>query len=314
MTKYIFKRIFKSIFTLFIIITIVFLLLRLMPIEGYFGDSFEKLTQDQINAKLDTMGLREPLHIQLFNFYKNILKGDFGVSNILRKNVSVSEIIISKIPYSLYFGLGAVAISMFIGISLGILMARSKGKWLDSLGTSYVVFINAVPAAVYYLFMQFKLSEVFKLPILFSESNPKSFILPLISMSLVGSAYYAMWTRRYMVDQMGQDYIKLAKVKGLSSKKIMITHVLRNAIVPLAQYIPSSILFTIAGSIYIESLYSIPGMGGLLVTVIQRQDNTIVQALVLIYSSIGIFGLLLGDLLMALIDPRIKLSRKDTSR
>lgn len=112
-----------------------------------------------------------------------------------------------------------------------------------------------------------------------------------------------------MVDELNKDYVKLARAKGLKNNKIMLNHVLRNAFVPMIQYLPSAILYTIAGSIYIESLYSIPGMGGLLVDAIQRQDNTLVQALVLIYSSIGIFGLFIGDILMAILDPRIKLQR-----
>ena len=123
-----------------------------------------------------------------------------------------------------------------------------------------------------------------------------------------------MLFRSYMVDEVNKDYVKLARAKGLKSSEIMVKHVFRNAFVPMAQYLPSAILFTIAGSIYIESLYSIPGMGGLLVDVIQRQDNVLVQALVLIYSSIGILGLFLGDVLMAIFDPRINLQKRGGAR
>ena len=189
-------------------------------------------------------------------------------------------------------------------------MALNKNKLLDKIGTMYIVLINAIPAAIYYLFIQIYLTGRFNLPILFSSDKPISFILPTISMSLGGIASYAMWMRRYMVDEINRDYVKLARAKGMKNSKIMIYHVLRNAFVPMAQYLPSAILFTIAGSIYIESLYSIPGMGGLLVDAIQRQDNTLVQALVLIYSSIGIFGLFIGDMAMAILDPRIILSKK----
>src|SRR5699024_12204662 len=131
-----------------------------------------------------------------------------------------------------------------------------------------------------------------------------------ISMCIGGIASYAMWMRRYMVDELNKDYVKLARAKGFKSREIMVNHVFRNAFVPMAQYLPSAILFTISGSIYIEALYSIPGMGGLLVDAIQRQDNTLVQALVLIYSSIGILGLFLGDVFMGILDPRIKLGKK----
>lgn len=314
MLKYSIKRLLQSLITLFIIVTVVFLLMRLMPEEGYFGDSYEKLDESQKEAILTSMGLRDPIHIQLGKFYKKLLSGDLGESIIYRPKVPITEILKTKIPYSLYFGLAAIAISLIVGIPLGIVMARSKGKFWDKFGTGYVVFINAVPAAVYYLFMQLYLTDILKLPILFDPDKPASWILPAVSMSLGSIAYYAMWMRRYMVDEMNKDYIRLARAKGLRSKAIMVKHVFRNAFVPMAQYLPSAILFTIAGSIYIESLYSIPGMGGLLVDVIQRQDNTLVQALVLIYSSIGIIGLFLGDILMAIFDPRINLQKKEGAR
>lgn len=314
MLRYSLKRLAQSLATLLIILTIVFLLMRLMPEEGYFGQAYEKLDPAQREAILTSMGLRDPIPIQLKNFYASLLKGDLGKSMIYRPKVSIAEILKVKVPYSLYFGLTAVAISLVAGISLGIIMARSKAKIWDKLGTGYIVFINAVPAAVYYLFLQLYVTDILKLPILFKPDQPVSWILPAISMSLGGTASYAMWMRRYMVDELNKDYVKLARAKGLRNKTIMVKHVFRNAFVPMAQYLPNTLLYTISGSIYIESLYSIPGMGGLLVDVIQRQDNTVVQALVLIYSSIGIIGLFLGDILMAIFDPRINLQKKGGAR
>lgn len=312
MVLYALKRLIQSLLTLIIVITIVFLLMRLMPEEGYFGNNYEKLDYAQREAILENMGLRDPVHIQLKNFYKQLLKGDLGKSIIYRPRIEISTILTTKIPYSLKFGVAALTMSLGLGIPLGISMALNKDKIWDRLGTAYIVFVSAVPAAVYYLFLQLYVTGIFKLPILFNPDRPASWILPTISMSLGGIASYAMWMRRYMVDELNRDYVKLARAKGLSNRRIMINHVLRNAFVPMIQYLPSAILYTIAGSIYIESLYSIPGMGGLLVDVIQRQDNTLVQSLVLIYSSIGIFGLFLGDILMAILDPRIKLQRGGT--
>ena len=149
---------------------------------------------------------------------------------------------------------------------------------------------------------------------LFDAANPKSYILPVISLSIGNIAYYAMWLRRYMVDESNKDYIRLARAKGVPNSKISFRHVFRNAFVPLVQYIPNSILFTLMGSLYVESLYSVPGMGGLLVTAIKRQDNTLVQALVLIYAVISILGLLFGDILMGIVDPRISFAKKEGSR
>lgn len=314
MFKYTMKRLLQSLITLFIVITVVFLLMRLLPEEGYFGTSYDKLDPIQRETILKNLGLRDPLYIQLGRFYKDIFTGNLGTSIIYRPKVPVADIIKAKVPYSLYFGLAAIGISLLFGILLGIIMARFKDKFWDKAGTAYIVFINAVPAAVYYLFIQLYLTNILHLPVLFKQSKPISWILPAISMSLGGIASYAMWMRRYMVDELNKDYIKFARAKGLSNKKIMTQHVLRNAFVPMAQYLPTSILLTISGSIYIESLYSIPGMGGLLVDAIQRQDNPLVQALVLIYSVLGIVGLLIGDILMAILDPRIKLTNRGGAR
>ncbi|HHT85557.1 MAG: ABC transporter permease [Bacillota bacterium] len=319
MLKYSIKRLLQSLVTVFIVITLVFLLMRLLPEEGYFGDGYDKLTPEQRENILRKFGLLDPWYIQLRNFYSSLLKGDLGKSIIYRPDVPVIDIIKLKIPFSAAFGLAAICVSLFFGLTMGIHMARNKGRFWDKVWSSYVVFINAVPAAVYLLFIQlyitglkFRGRSIF--PMLFNRHDPRSWILPLISMSLGGIAGYALWMRRYMVDQLNQDYIRLARAKGMSDKQIMVKHVMRNAFVPMAQYLPASVLLTISGSIYIESLYSIPGMGGLLVDVIQRQDNVMVQALVLIYSTLGIWGLFLGDILMAIFDPRIRLEKREGAR
>jgi len=314
MLWYIGKRLLQSVLTLFIIITIVFSLLRLMPEEGYLGSAAEKMSPEQQEVYLTNLGLRDPLIVQLGNFYLDLLHGDLGTSVTYRTDVPVTTIISDKIGYSLLFGLGAVALSLIVGVPLGILMAHMKGRWLDRLGTGYIVFVVAVPAAVYYIFIQMYVTDLFKLPMLFDEYNSVSWILPLTSMALGPTASYAMWMRRYMVDELNKDYIKLARAKGVKERTLMFKHVMRNAFIPMAQYLPATILFTITGSIYIESLYSIPGMGGLLVDVIQRQDNSVVQGLVLIFSSLGIIGLFLGDLAMAIVDPRIKLGKGGSVR
>jgi oligopeptide transport system permease protein len=313
MLKYSIKRLLLSLITLTVIIVIVFSLMRLMPIEGYF-QNFEKLDENQIHAALKSMGLLDPLYIQILHFFQGLLHGDLGNSQIYRPNVPVVNIIAEKAPVSICMGLASMAIAMLLGIPLGTAMARKKGRFWDKFGTVFIVIVMAVPAAVYYLYIQLYCTDFFGLPLLFDSSDPYSWILPTLSLSLGNIAYYAMWLRRFMVDEQNKDYVKLARAKGVDSKNIMKHHVFWNAFVPLVQYLPSSLLYTISGSIYIESLYSVPGMGGLLVDVIQRQDNNMVQALVLLYSAIGIVGLLLGDLLMHAMDPRIKLTKKEGAR
>lgn len=313
MLKYSLKRLASSIITLCIIITVVFVLLRQMPIEGYF-DNFDKLDEVQIQDKLNQLGLNKPVFEQLIDFFRGLLHGDLGKSARYSAGASISAIIAKKAPISIAFGVTSMALSLLMGIPLGTAMARSKGKFWDKIGTVYIVFINAVPAAVYYIFLQMYGTGLMNIPMTYEANNPLTWILPVFSMSLGSTASYAMWLRRYMVDEMNKDYVRLARAKGVPEKKIMMKHVFRNAFVPMIQYIPTSLLYTISGSIYIESLYGIPGMGGLLVDVIGRQDNPMVQALVMIYSCIGIVGLLLGDLLMGLIDPRISFVRKEGAR
>ena len=316
MLAYVAKRTGRSFFTLFIIITIVFLLLRLMPVEGYF-DNFEKLSDAQIQVGLEGMGLKDPLMKQVLHFYEHLFQGDLGVSVKYRADVPITQILAEKAPYSIRIGLMALAIALVLGLPLGVMMARStksRFRLWDKFGTVFIVVIEAVPAAVYYLFIQLYGSSLFGVPLLFKDGEPMSWILPVASLALGNITYYAMWLRRFMVDESNKDYVRLARLKGLTDSQTMFRHVFRNAFVPLVQYIPNSILFTVMGSIYVESLYSVPGMGGLLVNVIQRQDNTMVQALVLIYSAVSIAGLLLGDILMALVDPRISLAKKEGAR
>jgi len=314
MAKYILKRLGLAVLSLFAITAIIFILLRQMPIEGYLGAAVEKMSPEAIENSLRQLGLLDPIPVQLKNFYFNLFQGDLGNSMVYRPNVPVLEIISPKIPLSLAFGFASLCLALVVGLPLGILMSRSKGNLADKLGTGFIVLLNAVPMVVFYLFIQIYGSRLTGIPMLFSRSDPRTWILPVICLSLSNIANYAMWMRRYMVDQLNSDYVKLATAKGISRKEILYKHVFRNAFVPMLQQLPTSFLLTIMGSIYIESLFSIPGMGGLLIDVIKRQDNTMVQALVLIYACMGIIGLLLGDLLMALSDPRIKLEQKEGAR
>ena len=313
MFRYILRRLVGATITLVIVLSIVFVLLRQMPIEGYF-ENYDKLSDAVISARLDQLGLNDPIHVQLKDFFVDLLHGDLGESARYRVGARIVDIISEKAPISFAIGAMSMALAMLLGIPLGGAMARSKGRFWDKFGTLFIVIINAVPSAVYYILIQMYGTDLFDIPMLFDRGNPVTWILPVFSMSLGNIAYYAMWLRRYMLDEMNKDYVKLARAKGVSTKKLTMRHVFRNAFVPMVQYIPTSLLYTIGGSIYIESLYSVPGMGGLLVDVIGRQDNPMVQAIVMIYCVIGVVGLLLGDLLMGVVDPRIKFAKKEGAR
>ena len=316
MAKYIFKRILHSIVTLCVVICIVFVLLRQMPIEGYFNN-YDKMSEAAVQVSLQKMGLTDPIPVQIVHYFGQLLHGDLGTSNKFRQGYPIAKIVAQKAPISIKLGLISLAVSLAAGLPLGIMMARStKTRWKlwDKFGTVFIVIVEAVPSAVYHLLIQLYGSEILGVSMLFNVDNPKTWILPIFSLSIGNIAYYAMWLRRYMVDEYNKDYIRLARAKGVPEGKISRSHVFRNAIVPLVQYLPQSILFTLMGSLYVESLYSIPGMGGLLIQVIKLQDNTMVQALVLIYAALSVLGLLFGDLMMALVDPRISFTGKEGAR
>lgn len=313
MLVYSLKRLGRALLTLVILITIVFILVRAMPEEGYFSN-YEKMSPQQIEVGLRKMGLKDPLYVQVGKFIYNALHGDLGISYRYRINAKITDIISSKIGISMKIGLISMVVSLPLGMALGVLMARSKGGFADKLGNAYIVFIQAVPNAVYFIFIQLYGSDLFGVSMLYKETEWTSLILPVISLALPSISSYAMWLRRYMVDETNKDYIKLARAKGVPNSTIWFRHVFRNSVVPMVNLIPGSILLTISGSIYVESLYSIPGMGGLLVDVIKRQDNNMVLALVVIFAVMSILGLLLGDLLMAVVDPRISFTKKEGSR
>ena len=316
MVKYSIKRLLQSLVTVLIIVTIVFLLLRLLPTDYYFTEEqLMKFTEEQKNEQLLAAGLLDPLPKQLVNFYGDLLHLDFGESRRIQNGVPVVKVIGTKFGISMKMGMISLAISLLVGVGLGVLQARFKDRVPDHIGTAYTIFVNAVPPLVSYSLVLIFGSRVLGLPSMYSSRNvgPSS-ILPIVCLAMGSIAWWALWSRRYMIDEMNKDYIKLARVKGLPSKKIMTHHILRNAFVPLAQYLPASILFTVSGSLLCERFFSVPGMGPLLTDSINRYDTNVVQTLVMFYASLGVIGVFLGDILMMIIDPRITLTDKGGSR
>lgn len=316
MLKYTIKRLVESLITVLIIVTIVFLLLRMLPTDYYFTEEqLMKFTEEQKQEQLLAAGLLDPIPEQLMDFYNNVIHLDFGESRRIQNGVAVTKVIGDKFAISMQLGLIAIAISVVIGVPLGILQTSFKDRVPDRIVTVYTIFVNAVPSLVTYSLILIFGSRVLGLPSMYSTRNPgPSSILPIVCLSLGSIAWYALWVRRYMIDELNKDYIKLARVKGLSSRSIMVKHVLRNAFVPIAQYLPQSMLLTIGGSLLVERFFSVPGMGPLLTDSIQRYDTSVVQTLVMLYASLSILGVFLGDVLMMIIDPRITLANKGGTR
>ena len=316
MVKYTIKRLLQSLITVLVVVTIVFLLMRMLPTDYYFTeDQVLKMTEEQKNDQLRAAGLLDPIPTQLFRFYGGLVRLDFGTSRRIQTGVPVWQVIASKFAISMKLGCIALVVALIIGVALGVLQARHKDRLADHVGTAYTIFVNAVPHLVSYSLVLVFGSRVLNLPSLYSTRNPgPSSVLPIVCLALTSIAHYALWTRRYMVDESNKDYIKLARIKGMSSKDIMTKHVLKNAFVPLVQYIPASFLLTIGGSLLVERFFSVPGMGPLMTDAIRRYDTNVVQACVTIYAALGIMGVFLGDVLMMLVDPRIKLAGKGASR
>lgn len=316
MLKYTIKRLVESLITVLIIVTFVFLLLRMLPTDYYFTEEqLMKFTEEQKQEQLLAAGLLDPIPEQLMDFYNNVIHLDFGESRRIQNGVAVTKVIGDKFAISMQLGLIAIAISVVIGVPLGILQTSFKDRVPDHIVTVYTIFVNAVPSLVTYSLILIFGSRVLGLPSMYSTRNPgPSSILPIVCLSLGSIAWYALWVRRYMIDELNKDYIKLARVKGLSSRSIMVKHVLRNAFVPIAQYLPQSMLLTIGGSLLVERFFSVPGMGPLLTDSIQRYDTNVVQTLVMLYASLSILGVFLGDVLMMIIDPRITLANKGGTR
>ena len=316
MTKYTVKRLFQSLITVLVVATIVFLLMRLLPTDYYFTeDQVMKLTEEQKNAQLQAAGLLDPIGEQLGRFYGQLLHFDFGTSRRIQNGASVLKVIGTKFSVSMRLGCTALSIALVIGVFMGIIQSRNKDRFLDHIGTAYTIFVNAVPPLVSYSLVLAFGANVLGFPSLYSTRNVgRSSVLPIICLALASIAHYALWTRRYMVDELNKDYIKLAKIKGMSSKSIMVKHVLKNAFVPLVQYVPASFLLTISGSLLVERFFAVPGMGPLLTDAITRYDLNVVQTLVIIYATLGVLGVFLGDVMMMMLDPRIKLTDKGGSR
>lgn len=316
MFKYTIKRLLQSLVTVLVVVTIVFLLMRMLPTDYFFTeDQLIHLTEEQKQEQLQAAGLLDPVPEQLVRYYGQVLRFDFGESRRIQSGVDVTKVIGSKFTVSMKLGCTALIIALFVGVFIGIIQTLNKDRLLDHVGTAYTVFVNAVPSLVSYSLVLVFGSKVLGLLPLYSTRNPgESSILPIVCLALASIASYALWTRRYMVDELNKDYIRLARVKGMSSGSIMVKHVFKNAFVPLVQQIPASFLYTIGGSLLVERFFSVPGMGPLLTDSIIRYDVNVVQTLAILYATLGIMGVFLGDILMMLVDPRIKLTGRGGTR
>ena len=218
----------------------------------------------------------------------------------------------SMINTSYIFGISSLILAYLIAIPAGILMARNKGKAVDKIGIVYINLLNSLPSLAFIFFMR-QIGYFAGLPSKFPSlgfKDPRSYIMPILILAMLSTSGLMTWIRRYMIDQSNSDYVKFAKAKGLSQSEIFNRHILKNAIIPIVNGIPGSIILCISGAFITESAFGIPGMGKMLPDAITYSNNNMIICLVTIFSALSILSVLAGDVLMTLVDPRIKLEVK----
>ena len=218
----------------------------------------------------------------------------------------------SKVGYSFSIGIIAVISAYLLGTPIGIMMARKKDKLIDKIGTLYIIFIIAVPSLAY-IFMFKAMGSMMGFPTNFNMDSPTKlmYVLPIVSLALPSVANLMKWLRRYMIDQMNSDYVKFARAGGLTEGEIFSKHILKNAAIPIIHDIPFSVLGALTGAIITERVYVVPGAGNLLTQAINKYDNGVIVGMTLFYAVLTVVSVILGDILMSLVDPRISFSTKD---
>ncbi|EOD8402523.1 ABC transporter permease [Staphylococcus aureus] len=295
MIKYILKRIFYMAISLVIITTITFFLMKLMP-GSPFNDA--KLSPDQKYILNEKYGLNDPIPIQYLNYMKNVFTGDFGYS-FQYHNQPVWDIIKPRLIPSLEMGITAMIIGMLIGLILGVASAAKQNTWIDYLATIISVLAVSVPSFVLAVKLRW-------FPVAGWEGI-STIILPSFALSAIVIATVTRYIRAELLEVLKSDYILLARAKGVSSKKILYTHALRNALIPLVTVLVPMMASILTGTLTIENIFGVPGLGDQFVRSIATNDFPVIMATTILFSSFFIVSIFLVDMLYIIIDPRIRI-------
>lgn len=305
MVKYILNRLLVSLITAWVLVTIVFFLVRLLP-----GDPFlsEKVTPEIKANMMRYYGLDKPIHIQYVTFLQNLLKGDFGYS-LRYKNRTVNEVIKQAFPYSADLGIRAVIFATIAGVTLGIIAALNRNRTWDYLAMFIAIVGVSVPSFVIGPLLQYVFAT--KLNLL-PVSQWKGFsytIMPTFALSLGSLALMARLMRASMLDVVNQDFIKTAKAKGLSPFQIIWKHQVRNAILPVITVLGPVTATLLTGTFVVEQIFAIPGLGKFYVLGIQNLDYSLVLGMTTFYGLFLIAANFVVDIIYGLIDPRIRIAK-----
>ena len=312
MTRYILRRILLALATLFLIVFVLFVLIRIMP-----GNPFpvERMTAEMIALKRAELGLDKPILEQFINYLSLLMSGSFGNGTSLYNGAPIKPILLACMENSFKIGGLSILFGTAIGLLLGITAALHHGKFLDAFCTIVSILGVCVPSYVFMIFLQYFFS--FKIPLFpyFFDSSRFLFssIMPSLSLSLFTIATVSRFTRNEMVEVMNSDYVKLAESKGLYGFELLRKHVLRNALIPIVTVIAPLVVDLMTGAMVIEKIYGINGMGKLMVDAIAGDgiDYNYVLALGILFSSMYIFVMLLLDILYGILDPRIRIAKEN---
>jgi oligopeptide transport system permease protein len=304
MTRYVARRVAYMLITLFVIASITFFISKLLPGTPFADD---KLTP-QVRAQLfEKYGLDEPLPIQYAKYMLNVAQGDLGNSFYFESR-PVLQVILDGAPVSAFLGVQAVAFGLVSGLVLGIVSALRHNSVWDTVAVIIAVLGVSVPSFVLGPILQYWLAVRFQIfPVAFFDSWLHS-VLPSLALSVFVISTVARFVRSEMLEVLGQDYITLARSKGLTGLAVIVRHVLRNAMIPLVTVLAPLTVYLITGSLVIEQIFAVPGIGEQFVSSIRVNDYSMILGTSVFLSVLFIVALLVQDILYGIIDPRIRVS------
>ena len=312
MAGYILRRIAATVPVMLIVAVLVFLMLRLTPGDPAAVIAGDNANAEQIAAIRTRLGLDQPIVVQFFIWFGQILRGDFGESFFFKK--SVIELIASRLEPTLALSLSTIVIAVMVAVPLGVLAAYKQGTLVDRIVMGFSVLGFSVPVFVigYALIYLFAI-ELAWLPVQGYQRISEGFggflerlMLPSVTLAVIYIALIARITRTSVLEVMGADHVRTARAKGLGAITILMRHVLRNAAVPIVTVIGLGVALLIGGVVVTESVYGIPGLGRLTVDAVLARDYPTVQAIILLFSLIYVMINLLVDLTYTFLDPRIR--------
>lgn len=304
MVKYIAKRLAMAAVTIFVVATLTFFLMNLVPGGPFMS---EKAISPQAQAALEAKyGLDKPLSQQYITYITDALHGDFGDS-LKQRGRSVMSIITTKFPVSARIGGMAVLLSLLVGIPLGCISALNRGKLADNIIIVIATCGIAVPGFVVCTMLLYVFSVKLNLLPSYGLTSWKHYIMPVVSIAFYPTAYITRLMRSSMLDVLGQDYMRTAKAKGLSQAVSLFKHALRNAVLPVVTYVGPMMAYAITGSFIVEKIFTIPGLGSEFIGSVMNRDYTVIMGTTIFLASLMVVMNVLVDIVYTVIDPRIKL-------